>query len=75
MIKVLKVLTIILLFMSFLFFKSYLLGMMLENKLWLLILVVILGLIIALTVYFTALFMERIELLEGRIRRITKRRK
>lgn len=75
MIKALKVLTIILLFMSFLFFKSYLLGMMLENKLWLLILVVILGLIIALTVYFTALFMERIELLEGRIRRITKRRK
>ncbi len=75
MIKVLKVLTIILLFMSFLFFKSYLLGMMLENKLWLLILVVILGLIIALTVYFTALFMERIELLEGRIRRITKRNK
>ena len=49
--------------------------MMLENKLWLLILVVILGLIIALTVYFTALFMERIELLEGRIRRITKRNK
>lgn len=75
MIKVLKVLTIILLFMSFLFFKAYLLGMMLENKLWLLILVVILGLIIALTVYFTALFMERIELLEGRIRRITKRNK
>ena len=75
MIKVLKVLTIILFFMSFLFFKAYLLGMMLENKLWLLILVVILGLIIALTVYFTALFMERIELLEGRIRRITKRRK
>ena len=75
MIKVLKVLTIILLFMSFLFFKAYLLGMMLENKLWLLIVVVILGLIIALTVYFTALFMERIELLEGRIRRITKRNK
>ncbi len=75
MIKVLKVLTIILLFMSFLFFKAYLLGMMLENKLWLLIVVVILGLIIALTVYFTALFMERIELLEGRIRRITKRKK
>lgn len=75
MIKVLKVLTIILFFMSFLFFKAYLLGMMLENKLWLLILVVILGLIIALTVYFTALFMERIELLEGRIRRITKRKK
>ena len=75
MIKVLKVLTIILFFMSFLFFKAYLLGMMLENKLWLLILVVILGLIIALTVYFTALFMERIELLEGRIRRITKRNK
>lgn len=75
MIKVLKVLAVILFFMSFLFFKAYLLGMMLENKLWLLILVVILGLIIALTVYFTALFMERIELLEGRIRRITKRKK
>ena len=74
MIRVLKVLTLILYFMCFLFFRVYLVGFMMDGKFVLLLLTLICGLIIALTVYFTAIFMERLKRTENRVKSITKRK-